>query len=143
MTKFMLLHPGGAAIIQANSGLDATHVFKQVAHNTNAEVVSLMDHFKIGFMPIIEFKSVEVEQVYNSLLNFLHRIVEMENIFQFDAASLDNIANENDDSLMDTRQFRNLLDLHRRVLIIIAPAICGGELSSFSLAILSREAVSN
>jgi sulfite reductase alpha subunit-like flavoprotein/glutaredoxin/glutathione S-transferase len=128
ITEFMDLHPGGMAIIRSNCGLDGSHVFKQVAHDTNAEIMSLLDCYVIGVCSTPKFKSEVVEQLHNSLLTFLTKIVEMENTFGLDAASMSVHSNEDDRASVDISLMQNMLDLHRRVLLVMAPAIFGKEL---------------
>ena len=128
VTKFMDLHPGGMAIVQANCGIDATHVFNQVAHGSNAEIVSLMDCFILGALLPVHFDSIAVEDAYQTLLTFLRRIVEMENTFQLDADSMDRSELKDARDLMDTERLRNMLDLHRRTLLTMLPSIGGEDL---------------
>ena len=128
LTNFVDFHPSGTAIIRANSGIDATHAFEQVAHDTNAEIVSLMESYEIGVTLPINFDSPDAERMYNYLLRFLTLIVEMENTYQFDAASMQRTEYEDERSLMNTRYLNDKLGLHRRVLLTMAPVIGGGEL---------------
>ena len=128
LTKFVNFHPSGTAIIRANSGIDATHAFEQVAHDTNAEIVSLMDSYEIGVLLPVNFESPDAERMYNYLLQFLTRVVEMENTYQFDAASTIRTEYADARDLMDTRYLNDKLSLHRRVLLTMASAIGGGEL---------------
>ena len=128
LTKFVDFHPSGSAILLANSGIDATHAFEQVAHDTNAEIVSLMDSYEIGIISPVKFESPDAERMYNYLLKFLTLIVEMENTFQFDATSMHRTLYEDERDLMDTRYLKDKLGLHRRVLLTMAPVIGGGEL---------------
>lgn len=128
LTKFVHFHPGGAAIILANSGFDATHPFEQCSHDTNAEIISLMETYEIGLVAPVSFRSLDAEQIYDHHLKFLKNIVEMENTFHFDATSQSKTEYHDARDLMDTRYLRNMLNIHQRVLLTMAPAICGGEL---------------
>jgi sulfite reductase (NADPH) flavoprotein alpha-component len=92
MTEFLELHPGGAQIIYANLGLDATRAYERAEHHLNAEVHAMTDLYKVGQVRRLDFgdhwgvvlspkgvHTVHLESLFRYWIRALYEIVELEN----------------------------------------------------------------
>ena len=106
VSEFQHLHPGGAQIIRANSGMDATRSYEATQHHLNPEVHAMLDLYKVGTIRRVDFGSewgiaylpetsekrlssarvkkknvfyVTLEDLYKHWVRYLFRITEIKN----------------------------------------------------------------
>ena len=81
VTDFVERHPGGAVVLCAHAGLDATNAFHR-AHAVRPGVNRLLETTHIGFMSDPELRAAR--QVYRSWIDALFTVVELQNTFRLD-----------------------------------------------------------
>lgn len=96
LTEFRSLHPGGARIVDAYAGMDATHGFKR-AHHGRADITAQLATYRKGrlYSPRFDPRTVEVKSphglrqvnhagVYRAYVSALNLCTEMENALRID-----------------------------------------------------------
>jgi sulfite reductase alpha subunit-like flavoprotein len=96
LTEFRSLHPGGARIVDAYAGMDATHGFKR-AHHGRADITAQLATYRRGrlYSPRFDPRTIEVESplgrrqvnhagVYRAYVSALNLCTEMENALRID-----------------------------------------------------------
>jgi len=81
VTDFIERHPGGAVVLRAHAGLDATNAFHR-AHAVQAGAKRLLETTHIGFLSDPELTAAR--QVYRSWIDALFTVVELQNTFRLD-----------------------------------------------------------
>lgn len=97
LTAFLRLHPGGAQILRAYLGMDATRAYRQVQHHARPEVDAQLAMYVVGSLRRIAFGSAWIITVgdeglahtplaaaYKHWARVLYLIVEMENALAID-----------------------------------------------------------
>lgn len=98
LSAFLRLHPGGAAILRAYLGMDATRAYRQVQHHVRPEVDAQLAMYVIGSLRRIDFGSAWIltvgdeglcytplAEAYKRWARTLYLVVEMENALTLDA----------------------------------------------------------
>ena len=101
VTTYLNLHPGGNTILRFNAGLDATTAFESVQHHLNSEINAVLGMYQIGRVQQLDFANswgvavgseglrfVSLDSAHLSWVQFLYRLVEIENLIAVDLASL-------------------------------------------------------
>lgn len=96
LTEFRDLHPGGARIIDAYAGMDATHGFSR-AHNGRPDIAAQLATYRKGrlYSPVFESRAALVDSpagprpvdhagVYRAYVSALNLCVEMQNALRTD-----------------------------------------------------------
>lgn len=96
LTEFRDLHPGGARIIDAYAGMDATHGFNR-AHNGRPDIAAQLATYRKGrlYAPIFESRAAVIDSpagpkpvdhagVYRAYVSALYLCVEMQNALRTD-----------------------------------------------------------
>jgi hypothetical protein len=81
VTGFVERHPGGATVLQAHAGLDATSAFHR-AHSGRAAVTRLLARTGIGFLADPDLTAAG--QLYRTWIDALFAVVELQNTFRLD-----------------------------------------------------------
>ena len=81
VTAFVERHPGGAVVLRAHAGLDATNAFHR-AHLVQPGVNRLLETTHIGFLSDPELTAPR--QMYRSWIQALFTVVELQNTFRVD-----------------------------------------------------------
>jgi Cytochrome b5-like Heme/Steroid binding domain len=81
VTDFVERHPGGAVVLRAHAGLDATNAFHR-AHAGHPGTERLLETTDIGFLSDPELTAAR--QVYRSWIDALFAVVELQNTFRLD-----------------------------------------------------------
>jgi sulfite reductase alpha subunit-like flavoprotein len=97
LTEFLHLHPGGAKILRAYLGMDATHAYRQVLHHVRPEVDALLAMYTIGVVRRLDFgaawtvivagsglRFMFLADAYKAWVRLLYLVVEMENALHLD-----------------------------------------------------------
>jgi hypothetical protein len=81
VTGFVERHPGGATVLQAHAGLDATSAFHR-AHSGHPAVPRLLAKTGIGFLADPDLTAAR--QLYRTWIDALFAVVELQNTFRLD-----------------------------------------------------------
>jgi cytochrome b involved in lipid metabolism len=82
VTDFVERHPGGAVVLRAHAGLDATNAFHRAHAAEQAGVNRLLETTDIGFLSDPELTAAR--RVYRSWIDALFTVVELQNTFRLD-----------------------------------------------------------
>jgi len=95
--EFLEMHPGGAKIVQAYGGVDATRAYRAVRHHIEPEVDAQRGIYEIGTIRRLDFGAewgvaigpnglhhVPLAELYRAWARFLYAIVEMTNALRLD-----------------------------------------------------------
>jgi ferredoxin-NADP reductase len=96
LSEFRLLHPGGARILDAYAGMDATHGFSR-AHDGRPDIAAQLETYRKGrlYAPRFESKTVTIETpqgprsldhaaLYRAYVTALNLCTEMQNALRID-----------------------------------------------------------
>jgi sulfite reductase alpha subunit-like flavoprotein len=96
VTQFADLHPGGRRVVEAYSGMDATHGYAR-AHHQRPEVDAMREMYRIGMLRALDFDDHTTEVVgpsgpvtvscrtaHHAWVQALHLCVEMQNALRMD-----------------------------------------------------------
>lgn len=96
VTEFMCSHPGGAKILGAYAGMDATSAYQRVGHSNNKGIQAMLDTYKIGIVRPLNLSlkpsfspvdnSASLAQLYRYWVDYLFDIVEIENALRNDSS---------------------------------------------------------
>jgi hypothetical protein len=85
MTEFRNMHPGGAYIIDASAGMDASDEYAAVLHYRDPEINAMLAMFKIGAIRRLRFDGDDgLRDLFKAWARCLFLIVEMQNAFEND-----------------------------------------------------------
>ncbi len=85
MTEFRHRHPGGAYIIDASAGLDASEEYAVVRHFLDPEINAMLAMYKIGAIRRVPFEAdAPLQELFRAWVRGLFLIVEMQNAFEND-----------------------------------------------------------
>jgi hypothetical protein len=92
----MCSHAGGAKILGAYAGMDATSAYQQVGHSHNKGIQAMLDTYKIGIVRPLKLNlessenpldnSASLARLYRDWVNYLFDIVEIENALRNDVS---------------------------------------------------------
>lgn len=85
MTEFRHMHPGGAYIIDASAGMDASDEYAAVLHYRDPEINAMLAMYKIGAIRRLNFGGeAALQELFRAWARLLFLIVEMQNAFEND-----------------------------------------------------------
>lgn len=128
LSAFLRLHPGGAAILRAYLGMDATQAYRQVQHHVRPEVDAQLAMYLIGSLRRIDFGSAwaisvgeeglhytPLAEAYKRWARTLYLVVEMANALALDGAIHHSATTGADPQAATTALKRRLLaEVHQR-----------------------------
>jgi hypothetical protein len=79
VTALRRIHPGGARILEARAGTDASAVFRRIGHNASRRVAELAQRNRVGVL-----EPMPGGAVFRTWLSALYLVVEMENALRID-----------------------------------------------------------
>ncbi|NRA32564.1 MAG: gamma-glutamylcyclotransferase [Polyangiaceae bacterium] len=98
VTEFINLHPGGARILRAYAGMDASEGFER-AHQSRAEIIAMQQMYRIGAVKRLQLgreeavvsgpsgvRTISPVNVHRAWEHALHLVVEMQNALRADQA---------------------------------------------------------
>ena len=89
MTEFRHLHPGGAYIIDASAGMDASEEYATVLHYQDPEINAMLAMYKIGTIRRLRFGGDgRLHDLFRAWVRCLFLVVEMQNAFENDLVYL-------------------------------------------------------
>jgi sulfite reductase alpha subunit-like flavoprotein len=96
VTEFADMHPGGRRVVEAYSGMDATHGYAR-AHHQRPEVDAMRDMYRIGMLRTLDFDdytteiegpsgslTVSCRSAHHAWVQALQLVVEMQNALRAD-----------------------------------------------------------
>ncbi len=100
ISDFIFLHAGGEKTLTAFVGMDATHEYKAVSHHLDSSINAVLSVYKIGAVKKLNFSNnwgvtlsntnewqyITLKELYESWVNYLYLVVEMQNTFSFEEA---------------------------------------------------------
>ena len=126
VTDFLGIHPGGALIVNASAGLDASTIFDRVGHTTNGEVMSLLSNYLIGYLaPSPTFPSNELTNLCNMWRTYLNTCVECLTSVSLEITSIQDIKTWFNDDLLDMCTIRKLYQFQSRFMENILQKLYG------------------
>jgi sulfite reductase (NADPH) flavoprotein alpha-component len=85
MTEFRHRHPGGAYIIDASAGMDASEEYAVVRHFLDPEINAMLAMYKVGAIRRVPFAGDDpLQELFRAWVRGLFLIVEMQNAFEND-----------------------------------------------------------
>ncbi len=87
MSEFRHLHPGGAHIVDASAGMDASQEYAAVLHYRDPEINAMLAMYKIGEVRRVGFDGTDdraLHDLFRSWVRYLFLIIEMQNAFEKD-----------------------------------------------------------
>ncbi|MGH3995638.1 MAG: cytochrome b5 domain-containing protein, partial [Pseudonocardiaceae bacterium] len=88
MTEFRHMHPGGAYIIDASAGMDASEEYAAVLHYQDPEINAMLAMHKIGAIRRLRFGDDRLHDLFRVWARCLFLVVEMQNAFENDLVYL-------------------------------------------------------
>jgi cytochrome b involved in lipid metabolism len=128
LTEFLHMHPGGAKILRAYLGMDATHAYRQVLHHVRPEVDALLAMYTIGVVRRLDFgaawtvivagsglRFMFLADAYKTWMRLLYLVVEMENAVHLDFGIQQSLTTGQEPSVVHSPYTLQLvLEVHQR-----------------------------